>query len=75
MPTWEFDKSWHYKGVALYGVLNGEIIRQNKGEGIPPQHLNACRCPYIYDIVIKIVFRFTYILYYSIKLVYLPQIF
>ena len=19
MPTWGFDKSWHYKGVALYG--------------------------------------------------------
>ena len=45
------------------GVVNGEIIRQNKGGGgVPPQYLNACCCPYIYDCVIKILFIFTYIL-------------
>jgi len=44
-------KGWHYMGV-----MNGEIIRQNKGGGIPPQYLNACCWPYIYDCVIKKVF-------------------
>jgi len=47
MPTWGFDKSWYYKGVALYGGVEWEIIRQNKGGG---KHLNACCCPYIYII-------------------------